>query len=74
MIGEMSLGKFSNKINGHLPGGNKRKTSVAISFLLNSQIVLLLDDPSSRMEHGARKFIWPIINKISTKGKNLLLL
>ena len=68
MIEEMSLGEFVNKIAGRLSGGNKRKLSVAISFLCSPPIVLL-DEPSTGMDPEARRFMWSVIHKISTKGK-----
>ena len=68
MIEEMSLSEFTNKIAGRLSGGNKRKLSVAISFLCGPPIVLL-DEPSTGMDPEARRFMWSVIHKISTKGK-----
>ena len=68
MIEEMSLGEFINKRAGRLSGGNKRKLSVAISFLCSPPIVLL-DEPSTGMDPEARRFMWSVIHKISTKGK-----
>ena len=68
MIEEMSLGEFTHKIAGRLSGGNKRKLTVAISFLCNPPIVLL-DEPSTGMDPEARRFMWSVIHKISTKGK-----
>ena len=68
MIEEMSLGEFTYKIAGRLSGGNKRKLTVAISFLCSPPIVLL-DEPSTGMDPEARRFMWSVIHKISTKGK-----
>jgi ATP-binding cassette subfamily A (ABC1) protein 3 len=68
MIDEMSLSEFTNKIAGRLSGGNKRKLSVAISFLGGPPIVLL-DEPSTGMDPEARRFMWSVIHKISKKGK-----
>ena len=68
MIEEMSLGEFTKKIAGRLSGGNKRKLTVAIAFLCNPPIVLL-DEPSTGMDPEARRFMWSVIHKISTKGK-----
>jgi ABC-type multidrug transport system ATPase subunit len=68
MIEEMSLSEFTNKIAGSLSGGNKRKLSVAISFLCNPPIVLLYE-PSTGMDPEARRLMWSVIHKISTKGK-----
>ena len=68
MINEMSLEEFKNKISGNLSGGNKRKLSVAISMIGNPQIILL-DEPSLGMDPESRRFMWSIIHKYLTKGK-----
>ena len=64
----MSLTEFTNKISGRLSGGNKRKLSVAISMLGNPPIILL-DEPSTGMDPEARRFMWSVIHKMSTKGR-----
>ena len=68
LIEEMSLAEFPNKIAGRLSGGNKRKLSVAISMICNPPIILL-DEPSTGMDPEARRFMWAVIHKISTKRK-----
>ena len=68
MITEMALNEFTNKISGRLSGGNKRKLSVAISMLGNPPIILL-DEPSTGMDPEARRFMWSVIHKMSTKGR-----
>ena len=68
MIAEMALTEFTNKISGRLSGGNKRKLSVAISMLGNPPIILL-DEPSTGMDPEARRFMWSVIHKMSTKGR-----
>ena len=68
MIKEMSLDEFTNKISGRLSGGNKRKLTVAISMLCNPPIILL-DEPSTGMDPEARRFMWSVIHKMSTKGR-----
>lgn len=68
MIAEMSLINFINKISGQLSGGNKRKLSVAISMICNPPIILL-DEPSTGMDPEARRFMWAVIHKISTRRK-----
>ena len=68
LIREMRLQEFTNKMSGRLSGGNKRKLSVAISMLCNPPIILL-DEPSTGMDPEARRFMWSVIHKMSTKGK-----
>ena len=68
MIKEMSLDEFKNKESRKLSGGNKRKLSVAISMIGNPPI-LLLDEPSSGIDPEARRFMWSIKHKMSTKGE-----
>ena len=68
MIEEMSLTEFPNKLAGRLSGGNKRKLSVAISMICNPPIILL-DEPSTGMDPEARRFMWAVIHKISTRRK-----
>ena len=68
MIREMSLGEFKNKQAGRLSGGNRRKLSVAISMIGNPPIILL-DEPSTGMDPEARRFMWTVIHKMSTRGR-----
>jgi len=68
MIKEMSLEEFKNKEARKLSGGNKRKLSVAISMIGNPPI-LLLDEPSFGIDPEARRFMWSIIHKMTTKGE-----
>jgi len=65
---EMDLKKFENVMAGTLSGGNKRKLSVAIAMLGNPPIVFL-DEPSTGMDPGARRFMWDVISRISTRRK-----
>ena len=67
IIQEMSLDEFTNKISGKLSGGNKRKLSVAISMISNPPIILL-DEPSTGMDPEARRYMWSVIHRMSTKG------
>ena len=67
MIESMTLTKYKNKVAGRLSGGNKRKLSVAISMICNPPIVLL-DEPSTGMDPEARRFMWAIIHKLTSKS------
>lgn len=64
----MQLKEFENVLAGTYSGGNKRKLSVAIAMLGNPPIVFL-DEPSTGMDPGARRFMWDVISRISTLRK-----
>lgn len=66
---DMNLEQYEDKKAGSLSGGNKRKLSVAMAMLGNPPVVFL-DEPSAGMDPKARRFMWEIIAKISTRGKN----
>ena len=65
----MNLETYEKKLAGTLSGGNKRKLSVAMAMLGNPPVVFL-DEPSAGMDPKARRFMWDVISKISTRGKN----
>jgi len=69
MIESMTLTKYTDKVAGRLSGGNKRKLSVAISMICNPPIVLL-DEPSTGMDPEARRFMWAVIHKLTTKSES----
>jgi ATP-binding cassette subfamily A (ABC1) protein 3 len=68
IINEMRLSEQLNKEAGNLSGGNKRKLSVAIALIGNPPIIFL-DEPSNGMDPEARRFMWAVIQKISTERK-----
>lgn len=67
-IKDMRLTNYRNKQAGTYSGGNKRKLSVAIAMIGNPAIVFL-DEPSTGMDPDARRFMWSVISRISTKRK-----
>jgi ATP-binding cassette subfamily A (ABC1) protein 3 len=69
LIADMDLTEFEHVLAGNLSGGNKRKTTVAIALLGNPPIVLL-DEPSTGVDPQAKRFMWQIIQRISTTSKN----
>ena len=68
LMGAMNIHQYEHKISGQLSGGNKRKLSVAIA-LIGEPDIILLDEPSAGMDPEARRFMWHIINKVTTGEK-----
>ncbi|KAK9157371.1 hypothetical protein Scep_003945 [Stephania cephalantha] len=71
---EFDLLKHSNKPSYCLSGGNKRKLSVAIAMIGDPPIVIL-DEPSTGMDPLAKRFMWEVISRLSTRqGKTAVIL
>eukprot|EP00217_Crustomastix_stigmatica_P007793 CAMPEP_0183804176 /NCGR_PEP_ID=MMETSP0803_2-20130417/34669_1 /TAXON_ID=195967 /ORGANISM="Crustomastix stigmata, Strain CCMP3273" /LENGTH=537 /DNA_ID=CAMNT_0026048925 /DNA_START=131 /DNA_END=1744 /DNA_ORIENTATION=- len=58
----MGLTEYADRTAGSLSGGNKRKLSVAIALVGNPRI-LLLDEPSTGMDVGAKRHMWDELSK-----------
>ncbi|ESQ52886.1 hypothetical protein EUTSA_v10016127mg [Eutrema salsugineum] len=71
---EFDLLKHSYKPSFTLSGGNKRKLSVAIAMIGDPPIVIL-DEPSTGMDPVAKRFMWDVISRLSTRsGKTAVIL
>ncbi|XP_059646285.1 ABC transporter A family member 1 isoform X5 [Cornus florida] len=71
---EFDLTKHANKQSFSLSGGNKRKLSVAIAMIGDPPIVIL-DEPSTGMDPIAKRFMWEVISRLSTRrGKTAVIL
>lgn len=60
LIEDVGLDIDQNKISKMLSGGTKRKTSVCIALCGGSKLVLL-DEPTSGMDLGARRSLWDML-------------
>lgn len=72
IISAFKLDEFTDKLVQNLSGGNKRKVSSAIAFLGRPKIVIL-DEPTTGMDPGARRYLWAIINKARDLGISICL-
>ncbi|XAR68503.1 Maltose-transporting ATPase [Bertholletia excelsa] len=71
---EFDLMKHARKPSYALSGGNKRKLSVAIAMIGDPPIVIL-DEPSTGMDPIAKRFMWEVISRLSTRrGKTAVIL
>ena len=57
---------------GTYSGGNKRKLSTAIALVGNPSIVFL-DEPTSGMDPGARRFLWNTVLEMVRGGQAVVL-
>ena len=71
LIANVGLQIDSNKVASTLSGGNKRKLSVSIALCGGSKLVLL-DEPTSGMDLGARRDLWDML-KMYKKEKIVIL-
>jgi ABC-type multidrug transport system ATPase subunit len=71
-IKRMCLESHQHTVCEHLSGGNKRKLSTAVA-LIGDPDVVLLDEPSTGVDVGARRFLWDIIGDIRKRGHALVL-
>ncbi|CAA0837437.1 ABC transporter A family member 1 [Striga hermonthica] len=71
---EFDLLKHADKPSYALSGGNKRKLSVAIAMIGDPPLVIL-DEPSTGMDPIAKRFMWEVISRLSTRrGKTAVIL
>lgn len=68
---ELELENQIDQKAGSLSGGQKRKLSIAISLLGNSEIIFL-DEPSSGMDISNRRKLWDILKRF-TKDRIIVL-
>jgi|Transcript_31052 ATP-binding cassette subfamily A (ABC1) protein 3 len=71
LIADVGLNIDQNKIACTLSGGNKRKLSVCVALCGGSRLVLL-DEPTSGMDLGARRNLWDML-KSYKKDKIIIL-
>ena len=70
-VTEVALSEKLNYPTGKLSGGQKRKLSLAISFIGRPDVVFL-DEPTSGMDPYSRRFTWEVIRKRAARSSILL--
>jgi len=69
---KLGLAAYADRCAGTYSGGNKRKLSTAIALVGNPSIVFL-DEPTSGMDPGARRFLWNSILEMVRGGQSVVL-
>ena len=68
----MDLCKYANLQCGQYSGGNRRKLSAACALIGNAPI-LLLDEPTTGMDPGARRSFWEVLLNLTKAGRCIVL-
>ncbi|XP_067415194.1 phospholipid-transporting ATPase ABCA7 [Emydura macquarii macquarii] len=71
-ISKLGLAPYADRPAGGYSGGNKRKLSTAIA-LLGAPPVVFLDEPTTGMDPGARRFLWNCILGVIKEGRSVVL-
>jgi len=71
-IETLGLSPYKDRTCGNYSGGNKRKLSTAIA-LLGSPPLIFLDEPTTGMDPGARRFLWNVVTCLIKNGKSVVL-
>jgi ATP-binding cassette subfamily A (ABC1) protein 1 len=69
----MALSRYADKPSKFYSGGNKRNLSAAISMLGGPRLILM-DEPTTGMDPGARRFLWNVILGVIHEGKRSVIL
>ena len=71
LLRRVGLTKHADKPSYALSGGNRRKLSVGIA-LVSAPAVILLDEPSTGMDAGARRSMWDLL-QAERAGRSIVL-
>ena len=72
LINLLALEKHADKLSWTYSGGNKRKLSTAIALVGRPPIVFL-DEPTTGVDPGARRFLWDALLEVLEEGAVIVL-
>jgi ABC-2 type transport system ATP-binding protein len=72
ILKEVLLEDSAKVLFENLSGGQKQKTGLALA-LVNSPVLLFLDEPTTGLDPNARRAIWEVITGLKSKGKTIIL-
>ncbi|VDP67530.1 unnamed protein product [Echinostoma caproni] len=67
LLHSTGLESYADRLVCTFSGGTKRKLSAAIAFIGDPKVILL-DEPSSGMDPGARKLLWRLVQSAVRRG------
>jgi ATP-binding cassette subfamily A (ABC1) protein 3 len=71
-IKNLLLQQHANRQAQLLSGGNKRKLCTAIA-LVGDPPIICLDEPTTGMDPGARRYLWKVLTGLREKGRTIIL-
>lgn len=67
----MDLDRFGDRLAGQLSGGMKQKLSLCCALIAQPQ-VLLLDEPTTRVDPVSRREFWDVLAELSAEGMTIV--
>lgn len=72
LISHFGLAPFLKKKLGHLSGGTKQKVNLMLTFMFDSELIIL-DEPTTGLDPISLIHLKELINKEKEKGKTILI-
>ncbi|BDZ41694.1 ABC transporter ATP-binding protein [Paraoerskovia sediminicola] len=72
LLGEFGISDLARRQTGSLSGGQRRRLAVALSLVGRPRVVLL-DEPTTGLDVGARQALWAAIRRYHADGGTVLL-
>ncbi|KAK7471775.1 hypothetical protein BaRGS_00035597 [Batillaria attramentaria] len=72
LIDILTLSPYADNLARTYSGGNRRKLSTAIALVGHPHFILL-DEPSSGMDAGAKRVLWEVLSDVRASGRTLVL-
>jgi ATP-binding cassette subfamily A (ABC1) protein 5 len=71
-MASLKIAEHADKAVKEISGGTKRKLCFAISLLGEPEVVLM-DEPSTGMDPGSKRFLWDTITKVNAMIRGIML-
>jgi ABC-2 type transport system ATP-binding protein len=72
LLDEVELRDKAKSYVAELSGGQKQRFSIAAA-LVNSPLILFLDEPTTGLDPQARRHLWGVIKRVRAEGKTIVL-